>query len=148
MQKLKILKKKETKRVLEMLNKQWGFDKKLDYAFLESQKGRVYIANKEIFGFPLEKIRVNSIGMYFAETRKGIRLSIEGSQLVGPHATKNVIELTAQELKEWMRGEDLEKETDTEGFVLLRHGADFLGTGKAKEGKILNFIPKIRRILA
>ena len=147
MEKLKILNKKEIKRLLEMLDKHWGFKGEMEYAFLQSEKYKIYIANKEIFNLDLSKVKINSYGLYFAEVRNGIRLSIEGSQIVGPKATKNVIELNDEELKEWMSGADLDKETDSNDFVILKHGDDFLGTGKStKEGKILNYVPKTRRI--
>ena len=146
MQKLKILNKKEIKRILSMLEKQWGFKGELDYAFLQSEKYKIYLANKEIFNLDLSKIKVNSFGIYFADVRAGIRLSIEGSQIVGKKATKNIVELNDKEAKDWMSGIDIDKETDTEAFVILRHRTDFLGTGKATEdGKILNFVPKARR---
>jgi NOL1/NOP2/fmu family ribosome biogenesis protein len=32
-----------------------------------------------------------------------------------------------------------------DGFVILKHENDFLGTGKYKNEKILNFVPKARR---
>jgi len=147
MQKLKILNKKEAKKILSMLEKQWGFKEKPDYAFLETEKGKIYIANKEIFNLDLSKIKINSVGMYFAEARAGIRLSIEGSQIVGKKATKNVVELNDKEAKQWLMGIDIDKKADAEDFVILKHGDDFLGSGKAtKEGKILNFVPKVRRI--
>ncbi len=147
MQKLKILNKKEIKKFLAMIEKQWGFKDELDYAFLESEKGKIYIANKEIFGLDLSKVKVNSYGLYFAEIRNGIRLSIEGSQAIGPKATKNVVELNDKEAKEWMSGIDIDKKVDAEGFIILKHGSDFLGTGKiTADGRILNFVPKTRRI--
>ena len=98
----------------------------------------------------LSRLRLNSVGMYFCENDgKGIRLSIEGSQLIGPKATKNVIELNDEETKNWFKGEDLEKEyKDCNGFVILKHNNDFLGTGKYANGRILNYVGKSRRILA
>lgn len=146
MQNLKILNKKEIKKILAMIEKQWGFKEELDYAFLETEKGRIYIANREIFDLDISQLKINSIGIYFAETRSGIRLSIEGSQIIGPKAVKNVVELDEKEIKQWFSGIDLDKKTGCEGFVIIKHKNDFFGTGKAtKEGKILNFVPKTRR---
>ena len=144
MQNLKILNRKETKEILGAMREQWGFDGELDYAFLKTEKGRIYIANRELFDIDLSKLKVNSIGMYFGEMKNGLRLSIEGSQLIGPKAKKNIAELDEKEAKEWLSGIDIGKEAP-EGFVILKHGKDFLGTGRSKEGKILNFVPKTRR---
>ena len=86
--------------------------------------------------------------MYFCEHDKtGIRLSIEGSRIVGPKAAKNIVELDEEQVRNWFKGGDLELECkDCSGFVILKHKNDFLGTGKYKEGKILNYVSKTRRI--
>ncbi len=146
MQNLKILNKKEIKRILSMLENQWGFKEEMVYAFLETEKGKIYIAKREIFDLDLSKVKINSVGMYFADARNGIRLSIEGSQIVGPKATKNVVELDEDEAKLWMKGEDLDHPTESSGFVILMHKGDFLGSGNATaDGRILNYVPKTRR---
>ncbi len=147
MQKAKILNRKESKKILAMLNETWGFSEELDYAFIEAESGKIYLAKKDVFGIDLSKVKINSIGLYFAETENGIRLSIEGSQIVGPKASKNVVDISSEEAVRWMKGEDLEKETGISSFVILRQGSDFLGTGRAASGgRILNFVPKTRRI--
>jgi NOL1/NOP2/fmu family ribosome biogenesis protein len=146
MQNIKILNKKEIKEILKAMEDQWGFKDELDYAFLKTEKGKIYIANKEVFDIDLEKLKINSIGMYFGELKNGLRLSIEGSQLIGPKATKNIIELNDKDAKEWLSGIDIDHKSDESVFVIIKHNNDFLGTGKAKEGIILNFVPKIRRI--
>jgi NOL1/NOP2/fmu family ribosome biogenesis protein len=147
MQNLKILNKKEIKTILEALDKQFGCDVKLDYVFLMNPSNRLFLANKELFDINLKKLRVNSIGMYFGEfSNDEIRLTIEGSQLIGPKSTKNIVELDDSETKEWLKGADLEKDVTEKGFVILKHGPDYLGSGKVKEDRILNFVPKTRRL--
>ena len=147
MQKLKILNKKEIKKILEIIKNQWGCDVNLDYAFLMNKENKIYIVNKEISKVDFSKLRINSVGLYFA-TMQGneLRLSIEGSQIIGPKAKKNILELDEKETKEWLKGIDLEKETKEKGFVIIKHDDDFLGCGKAVEKKVLNYVPKARRI--
>jgi len=147
MQKLEILNKKEVKAILFLLEKQFSFSDELDYAFLQSEKGKIFIIKKDVAGIDFKKLRINTIGLYFASVNDSeIRLTIEGSQLVGPYSKKNILELNKEEAKQWMNGIDLEKEADLNGFVLIKHNDDFLGCGKIKEKKILNFVPKERRI--
>jgi NOL1/NOP2/fmu family ribosome biogenesis protein len=143
---LQILNRKESKRILEKIEGQWGTSLEGDYVLLLSEKQRVYVVNKEVFNLDLSKLRINSVGMYFADVKNGIRLSIDGSQIIGPKATKNIIELSDEEAKQWMRGEDLDKDTGSAAFLIIKHNNDFLGTGKAVQGKILNFVPKTRRM--
>jgi len=149
MPQLKILNTKEIKQILKLIENQWNAKLKLDYAFLKNNKSRVFIVNKDISTIDLEKLRINSIGMYFCETRNDkIRLSIEGSQIVGPKAMKNIVEINSLQVKQWMKGEDLEIENkgDYNGFVIIKHNNDFLGTGKYKDGKVLNYVGKSRRV--
>ena len=147
MPELKILNNKEIKEILEMVEEQWEAKIKLDYGLLKNNKNRVFIISKDISRIDVSKLRLNSVGMYFCEIdSKGIRLSIEGSQLIGPKATKNVVELDEVETRKWFKGEDLEKKGDYSGFLIIKHNNDFLGTGKYVNGRILNYVGKTRRV--
>jgi len=147
---LKILNSKEIKEIHKAIEKQWGAKIKMDYGFLRNNKNRVFIINRDISKIDFSKLRLNSIGMYFCEIdERGIRLSIEGSQIVGNHAKKNVVEINEEEAKRWFKGEDLEKECrNCSGFVILKNKSDFLGTGKYSNGRILNYVSKSRRVSA
>jgi len=143
----KFLSSKELKQIRQLLDQQWGITEKPDYQFFMTEKGRIYIVSRDIAKLDLSLYRINSVGMYFGELKKELlRLSIEGSQLIGPKAKKNVLELNKDEMKAWLRGEDLDKEVEYRGFVIIKHGTDYIGSGKAVEGKILNFVPKARRL--
>ncbi len=147
MPQLKIMNAREMKEMANILERQHGFRQKLEYVFAINQKSRIYAINKEIFEINIGKIKLNSLGLYFAELNGDeIRLSIEGSQIVGKDAAENVAELNGEEALRWFRGEDLEKETGCKGLVILKHGDDFLGTGKSNGGRIFNFVGKARRI--
>src|SRR3990167_7622870 len=144
MPELKFLNSKETKEILKLIEEQWGAKLKLDYTFAKNSKNRVFIVNKDINKIDFSKLRINSIGMYFCDLENEIRLSIEGSQIIGPKATKNVVEVSEEQTKKWMKGGDLEIEDkgNCNGFVIIKHENDFLGTGKFKEYRILNYVSK------
>ena len=108
MPELKFLNSKETKEILKLIEEQWGAKLKLDYTFAKNNKHRVFIINKDVSKIDFSKLRINSIGMYFCDLENGIRLSIEGSQIIGPKSTKNVVEINEEQTKKWMKGEDLE----------------------------------------
>lgn len=147
MQKLKILNNKETKEITALLDSQWEIREKLEYIFLMDKDGRIFIINKEFSDIDESKLRINSMGMYFGELRNNeLRLSVEGSQLLGKYAKKNIYELDDNQFKDWIAGEDIPAENDFVCFLLIKHKDDFIGTGKFKEGKILNFVPKARRL--
>ena len=146
MQKLEILNTRKIKEIKELIKEQWDCQLKLDYGFLKSRKDKIYIINKGISKLDLSKLKIDSLGLYLGQlTDKGLRLSIEGSQIIGPAAKKNVIELNEKQTEEWFRGYDLDIKLDYIGFVILKHKNDFLGCGKSTKEKILNFVPKARR---
>ena len=145
---LEVLSKKDTKPILQEIKDQWDavvdFD---EFVFLKNDKNRVFIVKRDVFDIDVERLRVNSLGIYLCEIGKGIRLSIEGSQMVGPKAIKNVFEISEEQVQQWLRGENLVvKDKNYSGFVIIKHKDDYLGTGKIKDCVVLNFVPKIRRL--
>ena len=115
--------------------------------FFQNPKGRVFLLTPVFSRLPTQDLRVNALGLYLGRLDAGgIRLSIEGAQMVGSWAVKNVVELSADETRQWMNGEDLENKDGLEGPVLVRHGKDFYGSGRASGERLLNFVPKERRI--
>lgn len=147
---LKILSSKDKKLLLALIKKQWGAEFKPELVFFRNEKDKFYAVHKDIAKIDLSGARINTVGMYFGEQKKGeLRLSIEGSQLIGPIAKQNVLELDDKEFLDWLRGEDLQKEGDWSGFVIIKHKDDFIGTGKYTQDKrILNFVPKARRLIS
>jgi len=82
--------------------------------------------------------------LYFLSIVKdGLRLSIDGSQLF--KAKKNILELDKKGFEKWMTGEELILEKEN-GYFLIKYNDDFLGCGKSTGNKILNYVPKARRV--
>ena len=149
MQRLHILNTKEKKTFLEKVRGQWGSTFDASLVFMKSERGKYYLMHPDVSSVSLECLRINNMGVYVAEERNGFfRLSIEGSQLIGSSSTQNVIDISSEEAGRWLMGEDLEKESDAKGFVLIRCGKDFYGCGKPSQGKILNYVGKNRRVSA
>ena len=143
------MKSKEVKKLLKQINEQFDLKKiEFDYYFLISRKNRVYLLSKDFVNFDLADLRINNIGLYFCTVESdGIRMSIEGSHLIGKYATKNVVEIDDDHLDLWVAGSDLHLNEDCIGYVLLKNGNDFYGCGKSNGEKIITFIPKSRRII-
>ena len=149
MREAKFMSRRELKPFFQMIKEQYGTMPELfnNLGFVKG-KERIYCITKDVDGVELKNIRINSIGLYIAEIKKEqFRLSIEGSQLVGPVATKNVCELTHEQLRKWLKGQDIKVEGEYTGFAILKYGNDYVGSGKYKEGYILNFVPKARRLI-
>ena len=141
------LNKKQIKEILAIIKSQWDADVDLDYAFFLSNKEKLYIVNKEMANYDLSSLRINSVGIYFGEySNSELRLSIEGSQIVGGNAKKNVLELSDSDARKWLKGEELQIDADSKGFALIKNKNDFLGCGKLVGTKLINYVPKNRRI--
>ncbi|MBN2454095.1 hypothetical protein JXB11_00965 [Candidatus Woesearchaeota archaeon] len=144
---LDFLNAKRVKEISQIAEAQWGAGLPKDYFYLLRKDGDLFIVNRDIEKLNLDKLRLNSLGLYIGELRNyELRLSIEGAQLLGPKAKKNAVEITNEQLSAWLHGEDLDVETESRGFVILKCGKDFVGCGKLIEGKVLNFVPKARRV--
>ena len=151
MPELKILNSRKIKEIIEMIKNQWNADIELNYGFMQNDKDKTFLINKDISKIDSTKLRINSLGLYFCEIdkHKKIRLSIEGSQLVGPGAGKNLVKVNEAEAKKWLMGEDMQIECiGCKDYVILKHGNYFLGCGKYSNGKVLNFVGKTRRVSA
>ncbi|MFH1439085.1 MAG: hypothetical protein ABIG89_00845 [Candidatus Woesearchaeota archaeon] len=158
---------------LKGLDKDYG--DLLDYVFMTNTKDRIFIINRQISDINLEQLRMDSMGLYFGkfkeadgsskknESRKNkdkkkgkisrneIRLTIEGSQIIGPLAAKNVIEISDGLMKLWIRGHDIEinrKEKEDNMYVIVKNNDDFVGCGRLSGSKIFNHIPKSRRVMS
>ncbi len=153
MQSLTILNTREAKRIKELLLQQFGYALQEDYAYLKNEKNKIYIINKDAAKLDWKKLIIDKMGLYFAEDKETeIRLSKEGAQLLAQEAKKNkkkmvkVVELTTEETKAYFQGLDVEKDAGGHNrMVLLQYKNNILGCAKYKEGKILNFLPKMYR---
>ncbi len=80
-------------------------------------------------------------GIYIGTVDKGFRPSHYAAQL----ATKGLVEVGEKQARRWMCGLDIEKQA--EGYyAVVRYGKYNLGIGKPKEGRIINNLPKNRRL--
>jgi NOL1/NOP2/fmu family ribosome biogenesis protein len=147
MENLKILNTREKKEIQKLLDKQFDSNFKLEYEVFMNSKNRIYLLNRDVVKVKLDELRINSLGLYFGEVYENeIRLSIEGSEIVGKTAKKNVLSLSDEEAKKWMSGEDFELNTKLNGFVIVKNNNDFLGCGKVSNSKLYNYVPKERRV--
>ena len=145
--KIKLSSKK--KKILKQLNEQFGITS-LPYLLLQfgKEKLRVYSGS-----FSIEEInqlennlRIENMGLYFAKKQiDGIRLTLDGVQLLKNQITKNILELNDKQAEDWLRGQDLLIESD-KAFKILKHNDEFIGCGKSTGERITNSISKERRI--
>lgn len=149
MKPLQILSGKEKKEIERKLNIQFGI-KEVPGLIVKRGEERLFLLsniNKKDIR-EIEKVAfIERAGVYFAKiVRDHIRLSIEGTHALKDQISKNIYELDDKQIHEWMLGRELPIKTEKRGFLVIKHGDDFFGCGKASEEKIGNFIPKQRRL--
>ncbi len=152
---LKILKENEIRHLERLLEKHYESGINLS-KFLVFESGidkKIWIASKTVSRIDLNKINVSLVGMYFGKIKRNdkIHLSIEGSQIVGKNATKNIIDVDVNDAEKFLSGESLEidkkENCDHDNFVILKSGNDILGSSLLTEKGIKNLIPKSRRYM-
>jgi len=146
---LKFLNKKQSKEIIDKLKQQYNIkDLKLDYIFMINNDNKIYITNKDIAKLDTSNLRIDSIGLYFAaiDNSKRIRLTIEGSQLIGKKANINILELTKKQATEWIKGLDISTDKELKGYVIIKYKSYFLGSGFYSDNTIKNFVSKSRRL--
>ncbi len=144
MNNLRILNSKEKKKIIEQVKNHFGIENlELDYIFLMSDERKVYLVSEDAARVELDMLRVNSLGLYFGAFEDNFRLSIEGAQLIGRKAKKNVVELNDD--TKWLEGNDIEVSGEN-GLKIVKCKNDFLGTGQLKNGTLINYVSKERRI--
>ena len=149
-QPIKILNTREKKEIENKLKEQFGI-KSIPGILLKRGAERVFLYQGEITEREIQMLektsQVERVGIYFCKFQnEEIRLSIEGTQILQDQITKNIFELNEEQLEIWMKGNELNVETEIRGFVIMKYKTDFLGCGKSSENKISNFIPKNRRL--
>jgi len=151
---LKFFSEGEKEKLIHILSQQFGI-KEIPFSVARLGRERIIVFSGELSDREILNIdqvaHIEGIGLYFAkEEIDGIRLSIEGSQLMKNQITKNVFELNEREAEQWMMGQEIlldnKTDHDKKGFFVMKFNNDFLGTGKISNNRITNFVPKPRRL--
>lgn len=145
-----ILEGKERKKIINILKEQFGIEE-IEGTLIKRGKEKIYFFTGSFTKEDIRKLEkttfIERTGVYLAKEIEGkLRLSIEGSQILKNKITKNIVELNRKEVETWMMGHEIEKKTGLKDYVIIKYKEDMLGTGRASEEKITNFIPKSRRL--
>jgi len=146
---MKPIKSSEKKKIIKQLNEQYGISE-LPYLLLQfgKEKIRIYSGNlsKEELITLDKQLKIENIGLYAMKTeRDQLRLTLDGIQILKDQITKNILEVNDEQTQDWFRGKDLDIKSDN-NFKILKNQEDFIGCGKSTEERIINFLPKERRI--
>lgn len=135
--------------------------KKLNYLLTKSGKEKIRgytgsLTTNEITKINQE-IGIELLGIYlFHDYHDNMRLSFDAISSLKEQITENIIELDDKQAEEFLKGRDiaLTKEDqekfkanqETLGFKILKNQGEFIGTGKLTSDRIVNYMPKERRL--
>ena len=150
MNQLKILSKQEKQDLEKELEKQFGI-KSIPGIIVRRGEERLFLFTGNLVARQIKQLEkiipIERVGVYFAKwVEGGVRLSIEGTQILSSQIKKNIFELNSKQAEDWMKGRELNIKSEKQGFLAMKYKEEFLGTGKASAEKIGNYIPKSRRL--
>ena len=142
------IKSSEKKRIVQELNLQFGIQK-LPYLLIKSGKEKIRAFSGHLSKEEIKSIsyitNIELIGVYLIKKEESLRLTLDATHLLKDQIIKSTVEITDEQLNDWIRGYNLEIQT-SRGIKVIRHGSDFVGCGKSNTQKIFNYIPKDRRL--
>jgi len=147
---IKFIEKSEKREIISKLEEQYGISE-LPYLLIMigKEKIRAYsgsLSKVEIMQLG-KSVNIELIGIYLMKIEKdGIRLSHDATSLLKDKITKNILDINDEQAKEWLKGDDIFTDNKNFGYFVLRNKGNLIGCGKLSQGRIVNFVPKERRI--
>jgi len=143
------IKTPEKREIIEKLQEQFGIED-LPFLLVESGKEKIRAFSGSLSKDEIAKIaqitKVEVLGLYLLKKENNeFRLSLDATNLLSRQLTKNIIEISNEQLQKWIRGNDLEIKKPR-GVYIIKYKEDFIGCGKSNEEKIFNYVPKDRRL--
>ena len=135
------LRKREVDTIKDLLLENYGFVMPKSWMLYYLGKEKVWVLKEEFFNLPLEKFNVETMGFYLCHFEHDIfRLSIQGAQIVGETATKNILDISLKDAWELLRGFDIDKETHivVDNFEELMGVCNFWTVGIKSGEKLAN----------
>ena len=150
--KIELLDKTKKKKILGLLEENYGV-KELKHLFVKlgKDKYRIFSGNlsKEEIKDLEKNTRIEVIGSRICTTAENsVRINFDMLNLpeIKSQITENIIEITDEQLKEWLKGNNLEIDSKTKArFVIIKHKNDFIGIARNQKNFLKNYVPKERR---
>ena len=149
MKQITFIRSSEKKKILEELEKLYGITS-LPYILAEAGKKKIRAFSgtmtKEEIQELTEITNVEVIGMYLISQKDDdLRINFDALPLFKDQITKSIIEINEEQFEKWIRGQDLDLQSNS-GTFILSHKGDLIGQGKSNGIKIFNYIPKERKL--
>jgi len=133
-------------KILKEIRNRFGIPEEVFSKWKIVEAGDLWIMSEEAFKFPIKNFSRKGIRLVRVY-RDGYKLTTAGIQIFGKYATKNVLEISHEQVKDYLEGKDLSVGSCNaeNGQVIIKYGNDYLGSGLYVNGKVKNQLPKGRR---
>lgn len=134
---------------INFIKKRFGFTKEdfSGFVFIADDK-RVYVTTEDVGLAQNLPAKAHSYGIVAGRIQRDGRIlkpTTNFLQIFGSRAKKNIIELSEDEKDGFIRGLDIETDSDFEnGYVIVRWNGHVLGCGYLKDGILGNELPGSR----
>jgi len=137
------VRRKEVEKISTLFRQQFGTDFLLPGECLIEKGNFILVATEEAEGFPLP-VTEYAMGIPYAKILPDgrYRITNELASLRGNMASLHVLELTDEQLQSLLSGKDLSIDPALYGDTILFNCGIALGVGLAKEGTLLNRLPR------
>ncbi|MDD5041807.1 MAG: NOL1/NOP2/sun family putative RNA methylase [Candidatus Peribacteraceae bacterium] len=135
--------RKKTEAVSKLFMEQFGADFRLPGECLVEKGNFLLLVSQEAHGFPLPATEY-AMGIPYAKILPDgrFRVTNEMASLRGHLAQSQILELSEEQLGSLLAGKDLPCDPKLRGDTILRFRGISLGLGLAKEGVLLNRLPR------
>jgi len=107
------------------------------------------MVSEAVYNLLVQQPFAGPVGLYIGEYNpRVIRLSMDGAQLLGSTASKNIIELDEKQAQAWLQGKPMNYKAKHKGYVIVVNQGAILGCGRLSEGVLHSYVPKVRRLKA
>jgi NOL1/NOP2/fmu family ribosome biogenesis protein len=159
----KILSKEDAHSIWAFLEEKFGINTGIyeeKFSFAQNRRGRVWLASNETLEFVAKerldpaKVLTCAIGKsdskkLLQDVKMHVRLTIDGAMYFNKEITKNILYISEIEEEIWYSGEAIDKtesEIQNDVYILAKANTkQIIGSTIAKNGFLLNFVPKWRR---
>jgi NOL1/NOP2/fmu family ribosome biogenesis protein len=126
----------DEKELLQLLNERYGSS--------YTPCGKLILRKEKLFVYsgPEIHLKYDWCGLHIANT--DLSLTIEGAQILGTTASKNIVSITMEQAKYYYLGNDIPGVTG-EGFCILESESRIIGPGLLFDGKVKNILPASRK---
>ena len=143
---MEILKPKKSEEIRKILKDIYGLE--LDGIFLLSGENKIRYFEGSIdiktLSYLMKNFSIETIGIYLGKIfNDEIRLSFDAASLFKDQITKNIIEISKEEVEQWFKGFNLQKDARN-GFYVIKY-KDVIGCAKLSNKTIYNYVPKEKR---